>query len=162
ILNSCAYRWPFMSDSPVELDLKFLPDWLKESPSKNRYADFEGEREAPGRSREDRRGPPGGGSRGRGDQRGPRPSGARRDDGGNRPPGGGGGRDFGKPRHSEGRRDDRGPRGPRPQAEAPRAPMVTVEVLPEPPAAAGIAKQIKASGRACGVFRVAKMFLERA
>ena len=36
-----------------------------------------------------------------------------------------------------------------------------VEILPEPAAAAGIAKQIKSSGRACGVFRVAKMFLER-
>ena len=35
------------------------------------------------------------------------------------------------------------------------------EMLPEPAGAAGISKQIKSSGRACGVFRVAKMFLER-
>jgi hypothetical protein len=34
-------------------------------------------------------------------------------------------------------------------------------MLPEPAAAVGISKQIKSSGRACGVFRVAKMFLER-
>ena len=34
-------------------------------------------------------------------------------------------------------------------------------MLPEPAGAAGISKQIKSSGRACGVFRVAKMFLER-
>jgi hypothetical protein len=43
-----------MSDPSVELDLKFLPDWLKESPAPNRYADFEGEPER-GR-RDDRRG----------------------------------------------------------------------------------------------------------
>ena len=36
-----------------------------------------------------------------------------------------------------------------------------VEFLPEPAAAAGIAKQIKSSARACGVFHVAKMFLDR-
>lgn len=35
------------------------------------------------------------------------------------------------------------------------------EMLPEPAGAAGISKQIKSSGRACGVFRVAKLFLER-
>jgi hypothetical protein len=38
---------------------------------------------------------------------------------------------------------------------------VKVDLLPEPAAGAGIAKQIKASGRACGVFHVAKMFLDR-
>src|SRR6187455_595784 len=63
-----------MSDSPVELDLKFLPDWLKESPSKNRYADYEGEPERA--RRDDRRGPRpfhggGGGGGPRGDRRGP-------------------------------------------------------------------------------------------
>ena len=36
-----------------------------------------------------------------------------------------------------------------------------VEIFPEPAAAAGIAKQIKASARACGVFRVANMFLDK-
>ena len=149
-----------MSDSPLELDLKFLPDWLKESPSKNQYADFEGETRAPGRSRDDRHGPPGRRPQGRGDSRGPRPPGGGRDDrGGDRRQGKGGG--FGKPRPQQGKWEDRGPRAPRPEPEAPRAPMVRVEVLPEPLAAAGIAKQIKSSGRACGVFRVAKMFLER-
>ncbi len=38
--------------------------------------------------------------------------------------------------------------------------MIRVEVLPEPMIALSIAKQVKASGRACGVFRLAKMFLE--
>jgi hypothetical protein len=36
-----------------------------------------------------------------------------------------------------------------------------VEILPEPAAATGIAKQIKTSARACGVFRVANMFLDK-
>ncbi len=35
-----------------------------------------------------------------------------------------------------------------------------MEVLPEPMIALSIAKQVKASSRACGVFRLAKMFLE--
>jgi len=39
--------------------------------------------------------------------------------------------------------------------------VVRVDLVPEPHAAAGISKQIKASARACGVFRVAKMFLDR-
>jgi hypothetical protein len=38
--------------------------------------------------------------------------------------------------------------------------VVRVEVLPEPMIAQSIAKQVKLSGRACGVFRLAKMFLE--
>ena len=47
-------------------------------------------------------------------------------------------------------------------AREPFRPLVRVEILPEPAAASGIAKQIKASSRACGVFNVAKMFMERA
>lgn len=39
--------------------------------------------------------------------------------------------------------------------------MVKVEIFPEPAAASGIAKQIKTSARACGVFRVANMFMDR-
>ena len=160
-----------MSDQSVELDLKFLPDWLKEAPSKNRYADYEGEVERP--RRDDRRGgsrPFGGGGGGpRGDRRGPRPGG---------PPRG----DRGGPRSEQrpgGFKDRRGPggfRGPKPYGpsqerwgdqrehrppQPPRQPVAKVEILPEPAAASGIAKQIKASARACGVFRVAKMFLER-
>ena len=43
-----------MSDLLSSLDLKFLPDWLKESPAPNRYAGFEGdssERRQEGRER---------------------------------------------------------------------------------------------------------------
>ena len=159
-----------MSDSPLELDLKFLPAWLKEAPAPNRYADFAGEE--PRRDRDDRRGP-GRGAPGRG----PRPpqgdrGGPRRDDRdkrsgpGGRPPGPGGRGPkpggFGGPR---GQRDDRGFRDQRdqrpPEPQAPRVPVVKVEILPEPAAASGIAKQIKGSGRACGVFRVANMFMDR-
>ena len=165
-----------MSDQSVELDLKFLPDWLKEAPATNRYADFEGE---PERRRDDR---------GRGDRRGPRPGGP----GGPRPGGGGprpgGPRPGGAPYGDRGpqQRDQRGPggykdrrgpgggggggnfrdrdrRGPAPEyvPQQPRETVVKAEMLPEPAAASGISKQIKTSGRACSVFRVAKMFLER-
>ncbi len=156
-----------MSDSPLELDLKFLPAWLKEAPAPNRYADFAGEE--PRRDRDDRRGPGRGGP-----SRGPRPpqgdrGGPRRDDRGARSapggrPSGPGGRGakpggFGGPRDQ---RDDRGYRDQRPpEPQAPRAPVVKVEIFPEPAAASGIAKQIKGSGRACGVFRVANMFMDR-
>src|SRR5215207_2558205 len=79
ICNPSPYTSRRMSDQSVELDLKFLPDWLKEAPSsKNRYSDYEGEPERP--RRDDRRGPrpfPGGGGGPRGDQRGPRPGGPR-------------------------------------------------------------------------------------
>src|ERR1700744_4985004 len=86
-----------MSDLPQEFDLKFLPDWLKESPGTNRYADYQGESEDRPRRDRDDRGP-----------RGPRPGGPR--------PGGPGGR-----------RDDRrgpgsGPRSDRPQGDRPRGP----------------------------------------
>ena len=54
-------------------------------------------------------------------------------------------------------------RSPRRNARAPqRAPAsLTADFLPEPNAAAGIAKQIKASGRAYPVFGTSKLFLER-
>src|SRR5437870_4553028 len=41
-----------MSDLPEDLDLKFLPDWLKEAPATNRYANFQGEPEGRGRDRD--------------------------------------------------------------------------------------------------------------
>jgi len=156
-----------MSDSPLELDLKFLPAWMKESPAPNRYADFAGEE--PRRERDDRRGP-GRGAPGRGPRPpgGDRDRGPRRDDrGGGRPPGPGGrgGKPGGKPGGfggPRGQRDDRGFRDQRPpEPQAPRVPVVKVEIFPEPAAAAGIAKQIKLSARACGVFRVANMFMDR-
>src|SRR5687767_15894819 len=122
-----------MSDSSPEFDLKFLPDWLKESPAPNRYANYQGEGDdRPRRDRDDRnprgprperRGPPP--PRREGDRRGPgprsdrppgdRPRGAR--PGGDRP----GGRD-------DRQRDDRPPR----EIQRPAPASLKVEILPEP------------------------------
>jgi hypothetical protein len=146
-----------MSDSPQDFDLKFLPDWLKEAPSPNRYANFEGESDRPRRDRDDRGPRPP-------ERRGPRPPGGPR-------PGGGAPNRGARPGGGPPRRDDRRPGGGRPQdrrddappREAPKpAPAeVRVEFIPEPNAGAGIARQIKGSGRAYAVFGTAKLFLER-
>ena len=157
-----------MSDTPLDFDLKFLPAWLKETPAPNRYADFAGEE--PRRERDNRGGPGRGGpSRGPRPPQGDRERGPRRDDRDKRSgpggrPSGPGGRGpkpggFGGPRGQRDERDFREQRPPEPQA--PRVPVVKVEIFPEPAAATGIAKQIKLSARACGVFRVANMFMDR-
>ncbi len=170
-----------MSDLPENLDLKFLPDWLKETESPgNRYADFEGE--APSRDRrDDRRGGGRGGPRPGGDRgpRGPRPGGPggpggrdqrgpRRDGpgGGPRGPRPGGDRPRGDRPPNRGGRDDRGPRrddrGPRPPAPAPIKPLaVKVEFIPEPGMLAAIAKEMKSTHRAYPVFTAAKMILNK-
>jgi hypothetical protein len=70
-----------MSDSPLDLDLKFLPDWLKEPANKNPYADFAGDSS----DRDSHRG-----QSGRGDDR--RRSGGGRHDGPQNRQGGGQGR----------------------------------------------------------------------
>jgi hypothetical protein len=157
-----------MSDLPENLELKLLPDWLKEieSPA-NRYADFAGE-SPERRDRDDRRGRgPGGPPRGRDDRgsRGPRPGGDRPRPGGDRPrpggprPTGGGPRDSRGPRRDE-RQDFR--RDDRPPAPAPIAPAkVTVEFLPEPGMLTAIAKEIKSSYRAFPLFGTAKLFLSK-
>src|SRR4030095_1219089 len=177
-----------MSDSPEFPDLKFLPDWLKESEKPgNRYADYEGEPER--RPRPDR----GGGFR---DTRGGRrPGGPGQRPGGPPRPGGGGPRNDrpGGPRPS----GDRGPRpggdrGPRPggpggpggsrrrdDRRPPRADRgfrrddrrhdfppvepapVRVDFLPEPAAVTAIAKQIRSSHRAFPLFGTGRLFLER-
>lgn len=151
-----------MSEPAPEFDLKFLPDWLKEAPAANRYADYEGEAgDRPRRDRDDRRGPPPRGDR-RPERRETRPPGRDRPPG-PRPAGGGErprGDRRGERRPPEGRRDDRRHDAPRPEPAAAPAEL-RVEFLPEPNAAAGIAKQIKSSGRAYAVFGTAKLFLER-
>ena len=156
-----------MNDEPPDFDLKFMPDWLKEAPAKNPYADYE--------SRET--------DRPRRDFNGPRPSrpgqGPRGDR--DRKPGGPGGRtdrprdDKRGPQHKPGQSRPGGPyRGgdrprdqrpggfqkPAPAAEiAPAA--VTVEFLPDSNCVASIARQIKATSHACPLFGLAKMFLAR-
>ncbi len=179
-----------MSDSPLDLDLKFLPDWLKEPEGKNPYADFPGEsadrynrrdgrREGGNRPRSGQRpggpggprsgpggprsGPGGGGSgpRSGGAARGPRPGDANR---GPRPSGGGN-RPF---PNREGRRHDGGgearssaPRDPRQQlAEAVTIPL-QVEFVPEKDAVGALIQQIKTSGRAFPLYGLGRMFLNK-
>ncbi len=146
-----------MSDTPDFPDLKFLPDWLKESaPVANRYADFAGEPDRPPRRDRDERGPRGE-RKGHpsGERRRPRPGGPPRGDKGPRGPkreGGGKGP----------RRDARGPRedrAPRPEPVSPAA--VKLEFIPEPAAVVAIAKQIKATHRAYALFGTARLFLDK-
>lgn len=161
-----------MSDLPESLDLKFLPDWLKESESpRNRYADFEGER-PPREGRGDFRGPRPGGDRGprpggpRPGGMGRGPGGPRRDDRGPRPEGdrSRGPRPPGKGPPRGGRRDDRGPRQEmRPPAPPPpiKPLNVKVEFVPEPGLLVAIAKEMRSSHRAYPVFSAAKMILSK-
>lgn len=152
-----------MSDLPSELDLKFLPDWLKESAPDNRYADYEGERED--RPRRDERG--GKDERARG--------GGARPERGNRRDGKASRGDDRRGGARATRRDDppRGDRraGKQPQrrvaadaatpASLPAVPKLKIEFLPEPNGLAMIAKQIKASSRAYPLFGTARLFLEK-
>jgi hypothetical protein len=162
-----------MSDPLFPLDLKFLPDWLKEAPQSNPYAGHSGDA-----GFRDRGARAEGGQRhaGRGrDQAGQGPRQARQEDrrpGGPRPPGREGQR---APRMSGGNGPKRGPRddhrqrqhsngpdqrGPRPPGD--RLPcQVRIEFLPEPNAAALIARQIRQGAKAYPLFGTAKMFLEK-
>ncbi|MEI8340997.1 MAG: hypothetical protein WCH43_05590 [Verrucomicrobiota bacterium] len=154
-----------MNDEPTDFDLKFMPDWLKEAPAKNPYADYESKEYD--RPRRDFNGP-----------RPSRPGQAPRGDR-DRKPGGPGGRTD-RPRD-----DKRGPqqkpgqskqgpyRGDRPRDQRPGgfqkpAPpvevtpaAVTVEFLPDSNCVTSIARQIKATSHACPLFGLAKMFLAR-
>jgi hypothetical protein len=176
-----------MSDSPEFPDLKFLPDWLKESEKPgNRYADYEGEPERRPRSergggfREDRgprpggresRGPRPGGPGGPGKRPGgPRPGGGPRDERGPRPGGDRGPRPGGSGGPGGQRRDDRGPRrddrgfrrDDRRHDFPPVEPApVRVDFLPEQAAVIAIAKQIRSSHRAFPLFGTGRLFLER-
>jgi len=172
-----------MSDLLSSLDLKFLPDWLKESPAPNRYAGFEGdssERRQEGRERFGRGQGGGGGGRG-----GPGGAGGGRGGGGGGGGGGQGRRDGGGGGARSGRSDSRpqgggrsGPGGPRREhhtqdasrgndarresAGGDKIPaQVRIQFLPEPIAAENIAKQIRQSGRAYPLFGTARMFLEK-
>ena len=83
-----------MPELPADFDLKLMPDWLKEPPSKNPYADYQGgDDDRRSRGRDDW-----GRERGGNDRRGGKPGG-----GGGQRPGGGTQRAGGGPR-----RDDRG------------------------------------------------------
>ena len=170
-----------MSDLLSSLDLKFLPDWLKESPAPNRYAGFEGdssERRQEGRERFGRGQGGGGGGRGGSGGAGGGRGGGGSGGGPGRRDGGGGGARSGR---SDGRSQGGGRSGPggqrrehhtqdasrgnearRESAGGDKIPaQVRIQFLPEPIAAENIAKQIRQSGRAYPLFGTARMFLEK-
>ncbi len=169
-----------MPELPADFDLKLMPDWLKEPPAKNPYADYEGvQEERRGRGRGDDwggRGRSGGGER-RGRPGGPR-DGARREgrsgpagpqgrrDQGKRPGGPGGPRDErrgkpdGRPRQEGGHEGPHG-REQREQGPAVQPANVTVEFFPDEGCAVSIARQIKSTHRAYSLFELARMFLAR-
>jgi len=176
-----------MSDSPLDLDLKLLPDWLKEPEGKNPYADYPGEPAGRGfrqggRRPEGRSGPR---PEGRG---GPRPGPGRHEGGPARRDGGKGGRRegshgggrgpaSGRPfRGREGReggpgaarpeRHGKSPFGePREREAAPATPEATVPlevvILPEPEAIAALTQQIRTSHRAYPLYGLGRMFLNK-
>lgn len=165
-----------MNEPHADFDLKFMPDWLKETPAKNPYADYEvkEERRGGGGRDWDRNGPP----RGRGQERprgGGGVAGGRRDRGadarGTQSRGGGGRRDQEQrgPRTPRGEKPVFGKQHPRDQGapsqnreptELQPAP-VKIEFLPDRHVAASIAKQIKATNRAYSLFDLARMFLAK-
>ena len=125
-----------MAELPPDFDLKFLPDWLKEPPSKNPFAHFKGEE--PERERDHRQGRAPRATRGPGDRHEKR-----------------------APRREHGK----SVRPPQRQERAPAAdsapPPVSIELLPDPAGVAAISTQIKAGYRAYPLFGLARMFLEK-
>lgn len=158
-----------MSEPVFPLDLKFLPDWLKESAPVNPYANYQsrdaegsgrfGGRDAQRRSSQSTRRNP--------DEPRRRHPDAQRS-GGPR-----------SPRHpnERGERGERSQRGSAtasggrsdrnqspqtsPNAPAPEPAPVRIEFLPDPSGAANIAKQIRQSARAFPLFATARLFLEK-
>ncbi|HET9375871.1 MAG TPA: hypothetical protein VFO40_12930 [Chthoniobacterales bacterium] len=145
-----------MADPISSFDLRFTPDWLKESEKENRYADYEGEEQQSRRERDSRPRRGSGSDRQRRDQRSPGPRPAR--------PGGQRSRDAApgqKPPRSEERsrprRDE--PRPTPPEEVEPAA--VQVDFLPEERAFTKVIQQIKQGHTAYPLFGLARMFLER-
>jgi hypothetical protein len=145
-----------MADPISSFDLRFTPDWLKESEKENRYADYEGEEQQNRRERDSRPRRGSGSDRQRRDQRSPGPRPAR--------PGGQRSRDAGASQKPP-RTDDRS----RPRRDEPRlAPpeevepaAVQVDFLPEERAFTKVIQQIKQGHTAYPLFGLARMFLER-
>jgi len=148
-----------MADPISSFDLRFTPDWLKESENENRYADYQGEVQEGRRERDSRPRRGGGSDRQRRDQReqrGPgarpsRPGGQRSRDpaSSQRPPRA---EDRNRPRRDE-------PRSAPPEEVEPAA--VQVDFLPEEHAFSKVIQQIKQGHTAYPLFGLARMFLER-
>jgi hypothetical protein len=148
-----------MADPISSFDLRFTPDWLKESEKENRYADYEGEAQVGRRDRDSRPRRGGGSDRQRRDQREQRSPGARP-----ARPVGQRSRDAAstqRPLRTEdrnrSRRDE--PRATPPEEVEPAA--IQVDFLPEERAFAKVIQQIKQGHTAYPLFGLARMFLER-
>ncbi len=161
-------------DLPPDLDLKFLPDWLKEPAGANPYANYEGESSSSRGPRRDRDFDRGGRPRPKGhnnrDGRGrpgstDRPNRPNRPERPNRPGGGPGpGRDnrerrFGKPPGKSARPTTSAP-APAETTPAPNIPL-QVDFIPETEGIAALSQQIKANHRAYPLYSLGRMFLNK-
>jgi hypothetical protein len=148
-----------MADPISSFDLRFTPDWLKESEKENRYADYEGEALENRRERDSRARRSGGSDRQRRDQREQRSPGARP-----ARPGGQRSRDASSsqrpPRIEDRNRPHRDESRPTPPEEVEPA-AIQVDFLPEERAFAKVIQQIKQGHAAYPLFGLARMFLER-
>ena len=145
-----------MADPISSFDLRFTPDWLKESEQENRYADYEGDKHENRRERHDSRSRRGGASdRQRRDQREQRNPRSTR-------PGAQRARDAvpgQRPRTDDRNRPHRDDPRPIPEEVEPAA--VQVDFLPEERAFTKVIQQIKQGHTAYPLFGLARMFLER-
>jgi hypothetical protein len=150
---------PTMADPISSFDLRFTPDWLKESEKENRYADYEGEAPENRRDRDSRPRRGGAPDRQRRDQRDPRSTGVRP-----ARPGGQRSRDAAPsqrpPRIEDRNRPRRDEPRPAPPEEVEPA-AIQVDFLPEERAFTKVIQQIKQGHAAYPLFGLARMFLER-
>ena len=143
-----------MSSIETDLDLEklFLPAWVQDKPTGNRYEKFTGnegvkpERSFSGKPGE-RRGPRRDGPGGGGDRRGGPSRGGSKFGGGDRRGGFRGG-------------DRRDERRERPAPPAP-LPELTVTILPGEHGVESLARQIKMTGRAYPLFQIAQLVLDK-
>lgn len=139
-----------MEKPPEDFDLKLMPDWLKDGPAKNPYADYEVREERPRRDAGgDRPRPP----------RGPKRDDQKRDGrprGQDQRPPQRSGQNFSRPTDGASSPSE----APRPAAEAKPLP-VRIEFLPEGIFIESIAKQVRTTHRAYPLFDLARMFLEK-
>ncbi len=153
-----------MTDPIPSLDLRLTPDWLKESESGNRYADYDGDdpQDRHHRGRRDRRddrprrsSPPTERPRRAQSDRGPASANKTSQAPAQRPAESGAARPFKNDRARFQRRDEQ---SARPEVEP--AP-VQIDFLPEERAFSKIIQQIKQGHIAYPLFGLARMFLER-
>jgi hypothetical protein len=148
-----------MADPISSFDLRFTPDWLKESENENRYADYEGEVREARRERDSRPRRGGGSDRQRRDQREQRSPGARPSR-----PGGQRSRDPASSQRPPRPEDRNRPRRDEPRSTPPEEvepAAVQVDFLPEEHAFTKVIEQIKHGHTAYPLFGLARMFLER-